>query len=142
MEDPFFSIVIANHKADRDLGANSHANWRTVYRKRKADKNLTTILMANQLNRMGLTGQQFLTNLGQYTLDECLPIHITFKRFYAGKAQKWDEDNLYSAYKAVQDGIKHVLGVDDSHFKPAVEQIRDEFTELEIVIEPAWAVKK
>jgi hypothetical protein len=138
--EPFFSITIPGHKAEKDLGANTNASWRTIHRKRQADKKLVAAILMNSLNRMGLTGEQFLTNLGQYPIEDCLPVHVTFKRYYTGKAKQWDEDNLYSAYKPAQDALKTILGVDDKHFKTTVEQIRDDFTELEIIIAPAWAL--
>lgn len=142
MTEPFFSIVIPNFKADRHLGGNSRASWQSKYRKLKADKQLAQVILANQLNRMGLTGLNFLTNLGQYRLEECLPVHITYKRFYTGRAQVWDEDNLLVSFKGVQDGIKAILGCDDKYFKPVVEQIRSDCTELEVEITPAWDWKE
>jgi hypothetical protein len=68
-----------------------------------------------------------------------LPVHVTFKRFYTGRAKQWDELNILSCYKGVEDGIALVLGCNDKYFHPTVEQIRDDFTELEIIIEPAWS---
>lgn len=137
--EPFFSIVIGSHKADPALGANSRSHWGSIRRKQKADKDDAATRINAEFRRMGMSGQTFLTNFGQYSLEKCYPVHVTFKRFYSGRARLWDEDNLYSAYKGFQDGVKVALGVDDRFFKTSVEQIRADENELEIVIEPAWA---
>jgi hypothetical protein len=47
--EPFFSIVIPNHKADKDLGANTNASWRTIHRKRQTDKKLVAAILMNSL---------------------------------------------------------------------------------------------
>jgi hypothetical protein len=142
MTEPFLSICIADHKPDKDLGGNSRANWQSKYRKLKVDKSLAAVKLANILNRMGMTGPEFLTNFGQHPIEECLPVHVTYKRAFTGRAKQMDIDNILVCYKGFTDGISAILGCNDKHFKITVEQTHDdEYNWLDIEIAPAWAAK-
>lgn len=132
------TIVIPNHKADKALGGNSRASWQVKYRKLRQDKFDAANAIINQLNTLGITALEYLTNHDQYPIEDALPVQVTFKRFYTGKAMQWDDDNLSIAYKGFRDGISRVLGLNDKHFRAVVEQIRDDFNELEIEVRPAW----
>src|SRR5690348_10517180 len=95
------TITIPNHKADKDLGANSRAFWRTKHRKLTRDKNLAFTLLTNMLALRDQTAEDFLTGYGAYPIEAALPLNVTFRRLYTGRAQQWDIQNLYSAYKGI-----------------------------------------
>jgi hypothetical protein len=138
------SFMVPNHKADEKLGANSRANWRVKHRLLSADKHMAWQLTLGCLTSQGMAPDDFLCGDKKYRLpEEVFPVLIHFKRFYSGKAQQWDDDNLASAYKGFRDGIAIGLDLNDKLFRGKIEQARvDKDNWLEVYIYPAWASKR
>jgi hypothetical protein len=129
------------HKADRDLGGNSRAYWRTKHNKLKTDKEAAWAFTLEALTRAGTYATEFLTHDNAFSLEDALPINLLFRRYYGGISKEWDQDNLILSYKGLRDGIALALNINDRRINSYVEQIRQaQPARLEVVIAPAWAL--
>jgi hypothetical protein len=127
------------HKADSDLGGNSRCHWRKKYNKLQADKNTGWAFTLEALTRAGTFASEFLTHDNAYSLEDALPLQLTFRRYYVGTSKEWDHDNIQGTYKGFQDGVALALGINDRHIISHVEQIRSlGHGRLEIEIIPNW----
>ncbi len=133
-------ILDIPHVADRDLGGNSRAYWRTKYNKLKANKDAAWAFTLEALTRAGTFAGEFLTHDQAYTTEQIYPVQLVFTRYYSGTAKEWDDDNLTLAYKGFRDGICAGLGgINDRLVRTRVEQIRVMGpSRLGIEIIPAW----
>jgi hypothetical protein len=136
-------VIFERHKADKDLGGNSRASWRTIRRKNKSNENTAFIQTTKTLRDIGFDSTHFLTNKYSLPFEQALPLKVICRRVFCHPANQWDTDNLAGCFKGFLDGVSGALVVNDKSFRPSYEQIRtkDE-TRLEIEIIPAWAVEK
>jgi hypothetical protein len=137
------TVLFERHKADKDLGGNSRASWRTIRRKNKSNENTAFILTIGTLRKLGVGSEYFLTNAYLLPIEAALPLKIICRRVYCHPAQQWDQDNLAGCFKGYLDGVAGALVVNDKSFRPVYEQVRTmNETRLEIELIPAWASKE
>lgn len=136
-------VTFERHKADKDLGGNSRASWRTIRRKNKTNANTAFYAAKKALEDADTGLDNFLTNGYQLSLEQALPLKVICRRVFCSPANQWDQDNLAGCFKGYLDGISSAIVIDDKSFRPVYEQVRtkDE-TRLELEIVPAWAVKE
>jgi hypothetical protein len=138
------TIVFPNYKINPRLSGNGRGS---AYMKREAQRLAKADgqrLCLAALDEAGTWASDFLTNGGEYTLDEALPLTVICRRFYSGHSQLMDKENCLMGFKYYIDGIaKALASVNDRDFDLKLEQAREKTGHrFEISLIPAWAVKE